>query len=147
MSSPFQIWSGNSFWEECSFYKWIFHSLLILRYCLDYHSVLLSCCLCHCVYWNQAVTANQGKMWGISWNTIFFFLVTRASSCCDLEHCHSLNSAELPHFSAARDGAGYYWRCCSVAFASRRLQHNWKKFMKKKVNNYWSEAHKSFETE
>lgn len=113
-----------------SFYKWIFHPFLILGYCLDYHIVLLSCCLFHYIYWHQAVIANQGKIWGISRNTIFFSLVTRASSCCDLGHCHSLNAVELPHFTLGMV-LDITEELVPVAFASRRLQHNWQNSWKK----------------
>lgn len=105
---------------------------LILGYCLDYHIVLLSCCLFHCIYWNQAVTANQGKIWGISRNTIYFSLVPRASRCCHLGHCHSLNSVELPHFTPARDGA------CSSCFCQQDVTAQLAKFMKKiKSLKFW----------
>lgn len=105
---------------------------------MNYHIVLLSCCLFHYIYWHRAVTANQGKIWGISRNTIFFSLVTRASSCCDLGHCHSLNAVELPHFTPTRDGAGYYWRACSSCFCQQDVTAQLAKFMKKiKFSKFW----------
>lgn len=131
ISLAFQIWGSYSFWEECSFYKWIFHPFLISGYFLDYHFVLLPCCLFHCIYWNQFLTANQGKIWGIYQNTIFFPLETRAPSCCDLGLCHSLNSGEPPHFKPARDGAGYYWRACSSCFCQQEVTAQLAKLIKK----------------
>lgn len=130
ISLAFQIWGSYSFWEECSFYKWIFPPFLIFGYFfrLSLHS---SAMLFYCVYWNQLVTANQGKIWVIYWNTFFIPLVTRAYRCCDLGLFNSLNSGEPPCFKPARNGAGCYWRACSSCFCQQEVTAQLAKLMKK----------------
>lgn len=132
ISLAFQIWCSYSFWEECSFYKCIF-SFLFNLWIFFRLSLCSSPMLFHYIYWNQPLTANQGKNWGIYQNTFFSPLVTRSSGCCDLGLCHSLNSGEPPHFKPDRDGAGYYWRACSSWFCQQEVTAQLAKLMENKI--------------
>jgi len=81
------------------FYPWILFGLS------DCSSVVLSFSL-HVL--TAGCQCQLGKDLGYFPKYCFFSLVTKGSNCCDLRHFHSLNSVELPHFTPARDGAGYY---------------------------------------